>query len=146
MGTYSADAGIIPRTLYRLFHTLELSRDEYSVRASFVELYNEELRDLLSTDLPAPLSAGSTQPMSQGVGASAAPPASSASSAANGQAFIRDGPPGGLKIYEDGKGRGVVIQGLEETPMRDAEDGLNILRRGSQKRQIAATRCNEQSR
>ncbi|KAJ3173700.1 kinesin motor protein cin8 [Geranomyces variabilis] len=44
-------AGMIPRTLYSLFSQLE-SQDigEYSVRVSFTELYNEELKDLLSSD------------------------------------------------------------------------------------------------
>ncbi|KAJ3089082.1 kinesin motor protein cin8 [Quaeritorhiza haematococci] len=43
-------AGIIPRTLYQLFDKLENDRAEYSVRVSFIELYNEELRDLLSSE------------------------------------------------------------------------------------------------
>lgn len=46
-GTYTEGAGIIPRTLYRLFQTLETAGTEFSVRVSFIELYNEELRDLL---------------------------------------------------------------------------------------------------
>ncbi|KAJ1949417.1 hypothetical protein IWQ62_006738, partial [Dispira parvispora] len=44
----SENAGIIPRTLFRLFHTLENNQAEFSVRLSYLELYNEELRDLFS--------------------------------------------------------------------------------------------------
>ena len=121
MGTYSSEAGIIPRTLYRLFHTLEQNKDDYSVKASFIELYNEELRDLLSVDAPVPLT-------------------NSSNSNAPGQRSE-----GGLRMYDDAKGRGVVIHGLEEIVMSDAAHGLGLLRRGSQKRQIAATKCNEQS-
>lgn len=46
----SLDAGIIPRTLSNLFQTLEKDKQEYSVRISFTELYNEEIKDLLSPD------------------------------------------------------------------------------------------------
>ncbi|OQD92478.1 hypothetical protein PENSOL_c041G08396 [Penicillium solitum] len=48
LGILSDDAGIIPRTLYALFHKLEDT--ESTVKCSFIELYNEELRDLLSYD------------------------------------------------------------------------------------------------
>jgi kinesin family protein 11 len=44
------NAGIIPRVLYSLFNKLELEETENSVKCSFIELYNEELRDLLSAD------------------------------------------------------------------------------------------------
>ncbi|RKO87796.1 kinesin motor domain-containing protein, partial [Blyttiomyces helicus] len=49
------DAGVIPRTLYSLFSSLNLldkndDNNENTVRVSYVELYNEELRDLLSPD------------------------------------------------------------------------------------------------
>lgn len=108
MGTYAPDAGIIPRTLFRLFHVLSARTDEFSVHMSFVELYNEELRDLLSAENPTPLQNG------------------------------------GLRMYED-KTKGVVLHGLEEVPLTSAEHGLRLLRRGSQKRHIAATRCNESS-
>ncbi|PIA12989.1 kinesin-domain-containing protein [Coemansia reversa NRRL 1564] len=40
-------AGMIPRTLYNLFYALDKQSAEYYVRVSYVELYNEELRDLL---------------------------------------------------------------------------------------------------
>ncbi|KAJ5175732.1 Kinesin-like protein bimC [Penicillium canariense] len=48
LGILSDDAGIIPRTLYSLFHKLE--ETESTVKCSFIELYNEELRDLLAAD------------------------------------------------------------------------------------------------
>ncbi|KAJ5251162.1 hypothetical protein N7489_001572 [Penicillium chrysogenum] len=48
LGILSDDAGIIPRTLYALFH--KLADTESTVKCSFIELYNEELRDLLSYD------------------------------------------------------------------------------------------------
>ncbi|XP_048515070.1 kinesin-like protein Klp61F [Athalia rosae] len=49
------NAGIIPRSLSHLFDELHtLDAQEYSVRVSFLELYNEELFDLLSaTDNPS---------------------------------------------------------------------------------------------
>jgi kinesin family member 11 len=55
---------MIPRVLFRLFYQLETTATDYSVKVSFVELYNEELRDLLTNELSAP--AGSTQPMGKG--------------------------------------------------------------------------------
>jgi kinesin family protein 11 len=50
MGMLSDNAGIIPRVLQALFKKLELDEQENSVRCSFIELYNEDLRDLLSSD------------------------------------------------------------------------------------------------
>lgn len=50
LGLLSDAAGIIPRTLYSLFRRLEADEIECSVKCSFIELYNEELRDLLSAD------------------------------------------------------------------------------------------------
>ncbi|KAL9625579.1 MAG: hypothetical protein Q9160_000292 [Pyrenula sp. 1 TL-2023] len=50
MGLLSDAAGIIPRVLYSLFQKLEAEDTECSVKCSFIELYNEELRDLLSAD------------------------------------------------------------------------------------------------
>lgn len=45
----SENAGIIPRTLVDLFRSLE-KKSEFSVKVSFIELYNEELKDLLLTN------------------------------------------------------------------------------------------------
>lgn len=48
LGILSDNAGIIPRVLYSLFHLLKDT--ESSVKCSFIELYNEDLRDLLSSE------------------------------------------------------------------------------------------------
>lgn len=55
LGLLSDGAGIIPRVLHALFNQLEIDDTENCVRCSFIELYNEELRDLLSPDESAKL-------------------------------------------------------------------------------------------
>ena len=48
-GMLSDEAGIVPRLLQQLFNKLKIEDTENCVNCSFIELYNEELRDLLST-------------------------------------------------------------------------------------------------
>ena len=103
-GTYAAGAGLIPRALFRLFQVLESRPEEHSVHISYVELYNEELRDLLAARSNAP-----------------------------------------LRMLEDARGRGVQLQGLDEVPLTSAEHGLAMLQRGSARRRVAATKCNDVS-
>jgi len=43
-----ADAGIVPRSVKTILETLEASGSEFTIRVSFLELYNEELQDLLT--------------------------------------------------------------------------------------------------
>ncbi|KKA26566.1 hypothetical protein TD95_004258 [Thielaviopsis punctulata] len=50
LGLLSDNAGIIPRVLQSLFRQLELDNSEYLIKCSFIELYNEELRDLVTSD------------------------------------------------------------------------------------------------
>lgn len=125
LGNPVAGAGMIPRVLVRLFSQLEESGADFSVKISYIELYNEELRDLLASDLAAPI--GSSQPMSMGSGSS------------------RDVTAGGLKIFDDTSKRGVLIQGLEEISVKSASDALALLVKGSDRRQIAATKFNDHS-
>ncbi|ETV97534.1 hypothetical protein H310_09448 [Aphanomyces invadans] len=42
------NAGIIPRSVNYIFEKLQATKREYSVRVSFLQLYNEECKDLLS--------------------------------------------------------------------------------------------------
>ncbi|KAL8915835.1 MAG: hypothetical protein Q9172_006621 [Xanthocarpia lactea] len=50
LGILSDAAGVIPRVLHSLFTKLESDEIESSVKCSFIELYNEELRDLVALD------------------------------------------------------------------------------------------------
>jgi kinesin family protein 11 len=114
------EAGIVPRVLHRLFSLLNSADNtEFSVKCSYVELYNEELRDLLSSEY-TPATTAEKQPMAMG------------------------GSVGGLKLYEDGK-KGVMIQGLEEAPVRNLKESLAILHKGCQRRQVAETKMNTES-
>lgn len=45
-GKLSPSAGVIPRAINRIFEVLKASDCDHNVRASFLELYNEELTDL----------------------------------------------------------------------------------------------------
>lgn len=100
-------AGIIPRVLDDLFKKLETEETENSVKCSFIELYNEELRDLLSADDTAK-----------------------------------------LKIFDDNNKKGhstTLVQGMEECHLKSATQGIELLRTGSHRRQVAATKCNDLS-
>jgi kinesin family protein 11 len=101
------NAGIIPRVLHALFNKIDGEDSENSVKVSFIELYNEELRDLLSADDSAK-----------------------------------------LKIYDDNGKKGhstTMVQGMEESHITSASKGIKLLRDGSHKRQVAATKCNDLS-
>ena len=125
MGNPSANAGMIPRVLFRLFHHLEQSKSDYSVKVSYIELYNEELRDLLANDFSQPF--GATQPMGMG---------------GKDSSKLTDT---SLKIFDDSSKRGVTIQGLEEVVVKDSQAALALLTKGSLRRQIAATKFNDHS-
>lgn len=109
------NAGIIPRVLHALFAKLEGAgadiATENSVKVSFIELYNEELRDLLSADDSVKLRMGEESRQNK--------------SGAHGSATF--------------------VQGMEEAHIQTASKGLQLLRSGSHKRQVAATKCNDLS-
>ena len=107
LGLLSDAAGIIPRVLHSLFRKLEDDESECSIKCSFIELYNEELRDLLAAD-------ENTK----------------------------------LKLFEDTQKKGhsaTFVQGMEESHIKTAKEGIGLLQAGSHKRQVAATKCNDLS-
>ncbi|XP_010245506.1 PREDICTED: kinesin-like protein KIN-5C [Nelumbo nucifera] len=49
-GQLPPGAGVIPRAVKQIFDTLESQNAEYSVKVTFLELYNEEITDLLAPE------------------------------------------------------------------------------------------------
>ncbi|XP_020577082.1 kinesin-like protein KIN-5C [Phalaenopsis equestris] len=49
-GQLPLDAGVIPRAVKQIFDALECQHTEYSVKVTFLELYNEEITDLLAPE------------------------------------------------------------------------------------------------
>ncbi|KAF9680860.1 hypothetical protein SADUNF_Sadunf06G0165500 [Salix dunnii] len=49
-GELPSEAGVIPRAVQQIFDTLESQNAEYSVKVTFLELYNEEITDLLAPE------------------------------------------------------------------------------------------------
>lgn len=49
-GEFPSDAGVIPRAVRQIFDILEAQNAEYSMKVTFLELYNEEVTDLLAAE------------------------------------------------------------------------------------------------
>nr|VDD09568.1 unnamed protein product [Brassica oleracea] len=49
-GDLPAEAGVIPRAVRHIFETLESQKADYSMKVTFLELYNEEVTDLLAQE------------------------------------------------------------------------------------------------
>lgn len=49
-GDLPAEAGVIPRAIRQIFDALEAQSADYNVKVTFLELYNEEITDLLAPE------------------------------------------------------------------------------------------------
>ncbi|KAJ7977073.1 Kinesin-like protein [Quillaja saponaria] len=49
-GDLPAEAGVIPRAVRQIFDMLEAQNADYSIKVTFLELYNEEITDLLAPE------------------------------------------------------------------------------------------------
>lgn len=134
----SSDAGIIPRSIHRVFTTLRskygdaAAGEQFTVRISYLEVYNEQLMDLLSKgedDLLEEL--GSTT--STGAGKRTYDAAAARAKAHRST----------LRIVDDGSNRGVVVQGLEDVLVKDEADVFKQVQDGLSKRKVAETKCND---
>jgi hypothetical protein len=109
--------GVIPRAVASIFRTLEArgEANESFVKASYLEIYNENCTDLLAA------AAGS------------AANGSSESSAGGGESNV-------LRVVEDktrGVGRGVIVHGLQEVLVRNVTDIQRVMKQAISKRKTA---------
>ncbi len=121
-GELSDKAGVIPRILFKLFGVLNESKEQlnedYIVKCSFIEIYNEELKDLLTDETNKKL-----------------------------RIFDQKAVPGNASpIPGQSNNKSTIhIQNLEEVILRNAKHGIKTLQKGLKIRQVAATKMNDVS-
>ncbi|PWN51626.1 kinesin-domain-containing protein [Violaceomyces palustris] len=119
------EPGVIPRAVEQVFRSIQEDPSrEFLLRVSYLEIYNETLRDLLSPVLTR--SESNLRPASPTKGGS------THSSGSN-----------QLRIVED-KGK-VMITGLKEEIVTDSETVLGLIERGQAERHVGATDWNTRS-
>ncbi|CBQ70333.1 probable kinesin motor protein 1 [Sporisorium reilianum SRZ2] len=135
MSGSDAEPGVIPRAVQQVFELIaaEPAR-EFLLRVSYLEIYNETLKDLLAP-LP-PLGGGASLQTTE----RPASPIKGGSTHAAGQAQTST-----LRIIEDQKQNRVMITGLREEIVTDAATVLALLQRGQDERHVGATDWNERS-
>ena len=101
-----ADAGLIPRSVVHVFNTTKsfgVSDWTFQLSASFLEIYNENIRDLLSPSKKK------------------------------------------LDIKHNPRTMKTQVEGLTRIPVTTADEVLDLIKRASDARSVAATKCNAQS-
>ncbi|CCH42516.1 Kinesin-like protein [Wickerhamomyces ciferrii] len=125
-GALNEKAGIIPRVLFKLFEVLNESKEnvdnDYVVKCSFVEIYNEELKDLLTDDTNKKLRIFDQKSSSSTTTGTTSP-----------------------SFGQQTNKSTIVIQNLEEVLIKDAKHGIKTLQKGLKIRQVASTKMNDVS-
>lgn len=125
----SEQRGILPRTLEYVFKGMRAAESKsegkvsYSCRASFLEIYNERIYDLLES--------------------SSSVDAESASSSFS-SSKVSDDRGESLSIREH-KVRGIFVEGLTEVSVATAADAFALMLSGTKNRTVAATLMNRES-
>ncbi|KAH7849370.1 hypothetical protein Vadar_016870 [Vaccinium darrowii] len=117
------NGGIIPKVVETIFSRVQATRDstEFLIRISFIEIFKEEVFDLLDQSLPA---------VSRADGMSLAKPA--------GPARVP------IQIRETVNG-GITLAGVTEAEVRTKEEMASFLMRGALSRATGSTNMNSQS-
>ena len=130
-GTNAGSEGLIPRSVAQILATARRLADSagwsYSLEASFLEIYNEAIRDLLR----APRPGGPAEPASLSIVAAGAAASSSSSAASAAGA--------------DDSNAGVEVPGLTKVPVADEGTIASLLARAAKRRATASTAMNELS-
>ncbi len=157
-GSISPNAGIIPRVLNKLFTELkrkekETEYSDYVVKCSFLELYNEELRDLLAEDLPKnndsrrkilrpnlrifeENSVPKTNTNTRSIRKFGTRP--SVKKSVTSKNNNKTAPDSGATT-----GGNIIINGLKERFITSTSEALQVFQRGIKRRHVAATKMND---
>ncbi|MGH0174191.1 UNVERIFIED_CONTAM: hypothetical protein FKN15_067511 [Acipenser sinensis] len=146
-------AGIIPRTLHQIFEKLTSNGTEFSVKVSLLEIYNEELFDLLSTstDVNERLQMFDDPRNKRGVIIKGLEEISVHNKYEVYQILERGAAKRKtastlIQMFDDPRNkRGVIIKGLEEISVHNKYEVYQILERGAAKRKTASTLMNAYS-
>ena len=137
----SEDAlGIIPRVVRDLYAQVEIAAGRgvrVETRVSYLEIYNEELRDLLHPSAAAGAGAGAA-------GSLASTGSGGGGAAGFGRGFAPSQPSSGITIREDVAG-GVVLTGVREERVESFADIARALHRGGVGRTTGSTLMNQHS-
>lgn len=106
------DSGIIPRILQQLFESLDKT-DDYVIKCSFIELYNENLKDLLNDD-------EDTHGFNN-----------------NNRQSLK------IFEDKTGNSSSILIQNLKQVNINNLHAGFNLLQKGLHKRKVASTNLND---
>ena len=152
MASVAMDApgrGVIPRMVGTMFAgiTAAATTTEFALRVSFVEIYQERIRDLLSDRLVGHGGGGGGHGGGGG-GAMAAGPRTGSSPEEDGD-FPEEGSatvvdPGNLRVFED-KEKGIFVAGATEVAIASPDAVFAVLRAGQAARAVSATGMNANS-
>jgi kinesin family protein 11 len=133
-------AGIIPRAAMCIFERCSNPKvyESFSVVVSFLEVYNEEMSDLLSEvkDLDKP---NSPKKKSKDLG--------KGNAEKDAKLMIVEDKPSESELRKRPKGQclGVYVKGLREIEVKTPDDVLKVLRKAQEKRHTAETKMNKAS-
>ena len=136
IGDKTTGPGVMVLAMEDLFAAIESTAldSAYELSLSYLEVYNEQIRDLLAPEAHA------TAPV-EGAPTPTPAPGGAAGTAAGGGGGARakgGAPPGGLSLREDAR-NGIHVTGLSHHSPRTADEVLELLTLGNGNRAMSAT-------